>query len=187
MNKIAGQGFSLVEVLVSILILCAGVLGAAAMQLTSIRVSQQTGSQTMALQLAAEMADKIRASASSGISDDVNPYLQIDFANEIRAPASGSSCSMQNAGCASALTAALEIYETQKRVAELLPNGRIKVCKDSTPWNSSISQYQWACTSADAAAPYVIKVGWLDKNHHATGDSAAFQTVLPKLVLIVKS
>jgi len=55
------NGFSLIEVLIAVFVLALGVIGVAGMQLTAMRTSQQSAFQTTAVELPAEMADKMRA------------------------------------------------------------------------------------------------------------------------------
>ena len=53
------HGFSLIEVLISVFVLAVGVIGAAGMQLTALRTTQQSVFQTKALHLATEMLSLI--------------------------------------------------------------------------------------------------------------------------------
>src|SRR2546427_10175686 len=61
MSKSQQTGFTLIEVLISVLVLALGVIGAAGMQLVAMRTGQQSGAQSLAVQPATEMADKMRA------------------------------------------------------------------------------------------------------------------------------
>src|SRR5690242_4814137 len=87
MNKLMQTGFALTEVLVAVLVLALGVIGAAGMQLSALRAHQQSGMQTAAIELATEMADKMRASKTLlAHSDDGNPYLKVDYQAGLGAP-----------------------------------------------------------------------------------------------------
>ena len=67
------QGFSLIEVLIAIFVVALGVIGAAGLQLTSIRTSQQSSFKSVAVQLANELADKMRSNdAQMKLSDSSN-------------------------------------------------------------------------------------------------------------------
>lgn len=55
------RGFSLIEVLVSIVVLSVGLLGAAALQVGGLRVGQSSFYRAQAAQFAADMADRLRA------------------------------------------------------------------------------------------------------------------------------
>ena len=71
MNTIASNaGSSLVEGLVSLTILCVGVLGVSTMSIQSIRNSHTAQLRTKAVFLAADMADRIRANRLALSTDD---------------------------------------------------------------------------------------------------------------------
>ncbi|WP_137887311.1 type IV pilus modification protein PilV [Pseudomonas sp. 2FE] len=61
MNGKFQQGFSLVEVMVSVLLFSLGLLGMAAMQLTALKANQTASVRSHATFLAYEMADRMRA------------------------------------------------------------------------------------------------------------------------------
>ena len=60
-NRERLRGFSLIEVLVSIVVLSVGLLGVAALQVSGLRVSQSSYYRAQAAQLATDMADRLRA------------------------------------------------------------------------------------------------------------------------------
>jgi type IV pilus assembly protein PilV len=62
-NRARLQGFSLIEVLVSIVVLSIGLLGVAALQVSGLRVGQSSFYRAQAAQLATDMADRLRANA----------------------------------------------------------------------------------------------------------------------------
>lgn len=55
------RGFSLIEVLVSVVVLSVGLLGLAALQVSGLRVGQSSFYRAQAAQLATDMADRLRA------------------------------------------------------------------------------------------------------------------------------
>jgi len=74
MNLINQKGFTLLEVLVAIVVLSLGLLGAAAMQTTAIVGNTSAMNRTKAIGLAEEMVDRIRVNAGStpNIYDGIN-------------------------------------------------------------------------------------------------------------------
>ena len=67
-NRERLRGFSLIEVLVSIVVLSVGLLGVAALQVGGLRVSQSSFYRAQAAQLATDMADRLRANAGEARS-----------------------------------------------------------------------------------------------------------------------
>ena len=59
------QGFTLIETLVSMVVLAVGMLGIAALYIEGLRSSQASVSRTVAVNLAADMADRIRANPNA--------------------------------------------------------------------------------------------------------------------------
>ncbi|WP_168356279.1 type IV pilus modification protein PilV [Lysobacter enzymogenes] len=82
-------GLSLIEVLVSLLLLGLGLLGLALLQTTNLRLAQSSNSRTAATNLAYELMDNIRA----------NRMLAANYSGTItaKAPAAGSGCSASQA------------------------------------------------------------------------------------------
>jgi type IV pilus assembly protein PilV len=62
-NPVRARGFSLIEVLVSIVVLSIGLLGLAALQVSGLRVGQSSFYRAQAAQFATDMADRLRANA----------------------------------------------------------------------------------------------------------------------------
>ena len=73
----ARGGFTLIEVLVALLVLAVGALGAGALVLQARRAAQQSVRLSAAVQLAAVAAENMRANVvASAAADADNPYLQ---------------------------------------------------------------------------------------------------------------
>lgn len=162
MRKSRKAGFSLVEVMVSILVLAVGVIGAAGMQLTARRTSQQAIFHTHGLLLAAEMADAVRVSERR-MAESV-PYLGLDYRSEDGEPVLPYRLCYANE-CDAEEFAAFQIYEWKQRISTSLPAGRVLICRDSVPWSSTGKALSWDCdTGAAGNAPVVVKLGWRAKN-----------------------
>jgi type IV pilus assembly protein PilV len=170
MKSFLNSGFSMIEVLVSILVLAVGVIGAAGMQLSAMRTSKQSVFQTNALQLASEMADRMRANdAQMKQKDGANLFLSVDYksASEGEPPSPKKFC--YESGCDAAELAQFDIYEWEKRLKQALPGGRVRICRDASPWNFTSKSLTWNCGAGAADnASLVIKVGWQLKNPDGT-------------------
>jgi type IV pilus assembly protein PilV len=175
MNKLNQNGFTLVEVLISVLVLAVGVIGTAAMQLTALRTAQQSAFQTAAIQLAVEMADTMRANDQQmKLTGDSNPFLAVDYQSATDTAAAGSGTTCYSTNCNAEELAAFDIQEWKTRVKALLPGGRVRICRDFNPWDNAAGAYKWECTPAPASAgiaALVIKIGWHGKGSNADGSA----------------
>lgn len=186
------NGFTMVEVLVSIFVLSLGVIGVAGMQLNAMRVSQQSSYQTVALQLASEMADKMRSNdAQMKLADSLNPFLAVNYnaATDGAPTAPNKICYSSAADCNAEELAKFDIYELETRIRDVLPGGRITICRDTTPWDTSAGAFKWACTASLAAvdnASMVVKIGWQAKNPDGTLVRDADKAFPPGVALTVE-
>jgi type IV pilus assembly protein PilV len=173
--RLAG-GFTLVEVLVSIVILTFGLLGAVGLILNSLRASNESGNYVTASNLAREYIDKMRANRQISQNQVGNPYL---FDSSSNAPSlSGLDC--VNANCIANQLAQWDAAEWWSRVSKGsvvdstststigLPSPRVVVCFDATPVNAG-GQFQWGC-NADLKAPAVVKIGWTSRDNTGKKD-----------------
>ena len=69
----AARGLSLIETLVTIVVISVGMLGIAAVYVESLKAGQTAVLRTRAVALAADMADRIRTNQAGGASYDVGP------------------------------------------------------------------------------------------------------------------
>lgn len=166
------RGFTLAEVLVSVFVLAIGVVGTAGMQLTALRTSQQTAYQTVAVQLASEIADKMRTNTGYFHGDDdVNPFLTLDYSSSKNVlPPAGKLC--HTSSCSAEELANFEIHEWKSRIKASLPGGRIAICRDSHPWDTGTGTFRWSCTVAEEhkyTSALVIKIGWHGKGRNPDG------------------
>lgn len=170
----AAAGFSLIEILVSVLVLSAGVLGAAALQLAALRTGQQSGQHTTAMQLAADIAERIRANVDQlRLEDGDNDYLGFSFDADEAAGVAPRPC--YDRLCDPEELAAFDLYEWQRRLAASLPAARAVICRDGEPWNGVQGAYRWGCDERQGSA-IVIKIGWqsrgLDGGPASDGNAA---------------
>ena len=74
-HRKGSAGFSMVEVLVSIVVLSVGLLGMVGMQSASLQANREARLQSSAVVLARELADMIRGNRIIGVLPSSNPYL----------------------------------------------------------------------------------------------------------------
>lgn len=181
MTGLKKKGFSLIEVLVSLLVLAIGVIGAAGMQLAAARTAQQSAFQTFALQLASEMADAMRA--GGGQLESMWP-MDYSSANDGEPVTPARFCYVDS--CNAQEFVKFQLYEWKKRVKTGLPAGRVLVCHDATPWDSARRSLSWSCEGgAGEDAPLVVKLGWQAKNPDGSLVKDAGSSFPPNVVLTV--
>lgn len=170
-------GFSLIEVLVSIVVLSFGLLGMVGMQAAALHANREARLQSSGIVLARELADMIRGNKTIGILQTNNPYLIA--AQSPLTPTTASYClnASASSGCTSATDVAnAEMTEWLARVDAELPGAVVVSCFDTTAYNSTTGVPQWNCTepTGTTVAPIVIKIGWTKgtTNKSATGAAA---------------
>jgi type IV pilus assembly protein PilV len=185
------RGFSMVEVLISILVLTFGMLGMVGMQAAALHANREARLQSTAAVLARELADMIRGNKSVGVLATSNPYLG-DFSTSL-VYGTPSYCLAVAASTTCADTTAIanaEMTEWLARVDAELPGARVVTCLDTAPFDASSGLPQWGCT-AGASAAIVIKIGWTQgsTNKSLTGtlalDRASDSGSVPLIVLPV--
>lgn len=137
-------GFSLIEVLISTLVLSFGIIGTLKMQLNSIHISQQSNFYSTAMELASEMAEIVRSNSA---------FTQAEFTQ---------AC--HNTNCSSNELVSIDISEWLQRVDAAIPNARTAICRDSAPWDNNSNALTWDCASSGASSSVVIKLGWSEQN-----------------------
>lgn len=148
-------GFTMLEVLVAILLLAVGLIGAAAAQVASARARHATALMSQAVQLAASLAERVRANPAN-VFEAGSPYLQFQYNAALDGPPPGPAVMcFAGASCSSTQLAAFDLAETAQALYDGFPGGRITLCRDAVPARPS-----WDCAAA-SGAPLVIKLGWL--------------------------
>lgn len=183
---IMSTGSGLVEVLVTAVLLSLGLLGASILHVTVLRARHEATLASRAVQLAAGIAERLRANhAVMAAADADNPYLALDYqaADDAPHPASagaGPAC-FGSASCSPAQLAQFDLDEWRSQLHAALPGARLRICRDLLAWDAAAHGVAWACSGA-AGAPVVIKLGW--RTRHPEGRAAAqdYGANLPRLV-----
>ncbi|MEX1108175.1 MAG: type IV pilus modification protein PilV [Dongiaceae bacterium] len=145
-------GFTMVETLVALVVLAIGLLGIAALYLNSLQAGRTAIYRTQAVNLAADLADRIRANRTAVAS------YGILFAG---ASAEVAAC-FTTAGCSAAELATSDLSRWKDSVAQLLPNGQGQVVVTlpvgvGEPANYLIT-VRWA--EVGEAAPVQFQIGF---------------------------
>lgn len=167
-------GFSLLEILISIVVLCFGVLGAVGLQAASLQANREARLQASAARLQEEISELMRGNkdiAGKTTSSTDNPYL-ISIKMGDSDPVNPNCGYPGKSACTSKEDVAKrDIYEWWKRVTATLPGVRVSICQDSTPYDNS-GLPQWTCNNTGGML--VLKISWIQANtlRGATGTDA---------------
>ena len=145
-------GFSMIEVLISILILSMGVLGVLGLVIKSMQFSSSANYRSVAAQQAYSIAEMLRANPSM-----LNAFRGLPATS----PAMNNNCLLA-AGCSSGDWNTTAYSHWKRQLAATLPNGDGYICQDST--NDGLAENATAPSAADwmcdGTGPFVIKVCW---------------------------
>jgi type IV pilus assembly protein PilV len=145
------QGFTLLEVLVSLLVLSIGLIGLAGLQLTGVTNSRDAYFRTQAVMLSYDIADRMRANQNGVEAGDYDGSTGTAVSN----------C-RSTTGCSSSAMAGDDVALWRQSLAAL-PGGQGVVCIDNTP-DDGDSAASPACDGS--GTQYVAKVWW-DQNRDA--------------------
>ena len=142
------NGSTLIEVLVSMVVLAIGILGISAMQTSSLKSNQSSYLRTLAVFHGQDLSERMRsnqAGVAAGNYDNPTPALT-------------ANC-LAAAGCSPAALAAHDVAEWQAAIAAGLPFGSGAVCLDAPPDDGTPADIQ--CDGSGAI--YAIKLWWDDR------------------------
>jgi type IV pilus assembly protein PilV len=164
--KRSSEGFSMVEVLVSVLVLSIGLLGLAGLQASSLRNSQSAYFRSQATEMAYDIADRMRANlagastAGGQLYDNTGKTSTSDNGHESEYDSEHSSteASCETNACSPSEVAAYDVKAWGDHLV-ILPGGGGWICLDSTP-NDGATVDDPGCDGAGSV--YAIKIWWDD-------------------------
>ncbi len=142
------RGFTMVEVLVALAVLAVGLLGIAALYLDSLRAGRTAIYRTQAVNVAADLADRIRSNRDTpvnyetAVDDAVSPVAACETAD----------------GCTRAEMAQNDLAEWKTQLSALLPNGNGSVVVIPGSPSSYVITIQWNEPGSDGALTYTLTV-----------------------------
>jgi type IV pilus assembly protein PilV len=152
------RGFTLIETLVSLVVLSVGLLGAAALLLDNLRSHAGALRRVAALSLVRDMADRIRANPRGGVYYDTSGLAP--------SAASAASACGEPDGCDIAQLAAADLAHFQSTAHALFPHSNPDPRVEFAP-----------ATGHAMPASYIITLRWIDARNDAGTDSVALQVL----------
>ena len=140
------RGFTIVEALVALVVLAVGMLGIAGLYVTTLRSGSSAIFRTQAINLATDMADRIRANRNANLA--------------YNAAAADNNCFgvVATADCSAAQMAANDLLLWNSQLALLLPSGTGTV----------------VVTGASAPYTYTITVTWLEQANSTAASTQTY-------------
>lgn len=148
------DGFAMLEVLITIVVIAIGLLGLAGLQATGLRNNHSAHLRSVATQLASDMADRMRANMAGFNADEYNNKAT---------PLGQPTCP-----CLPADMANSDLFEWSIALTAL-PSGEGLVCRDSTPGDD-------ACDNLGSL--YIVQVKW-DDNKSGAANTRFFMNFTP--------
>jgi type IV pilus assembly protein PilV len=138
----------MIEVLVALAVLAVGLLGIAALYLDSLRAGRTAIYRTQAINVAADLADRVRANREAAAS------YNADFADAVAAV----DCNDPASPCTAGQMAQHDLSEWKALLATLVPNGQGRVVFAAGNPNSYVITVQWTEPGSDGALSYTLTV-----------------------------
>ncbi len=168
-------GFSLIEVLVSIVVLSLGLLGVASLLGASLSGSHTSSMRTQAIVLANDIAGRMRANRPTAVAPAPDNYEGIaPTDNRCRAVHYNHRHGAPTV-CTPRQMAADDLFDWLAQLGAVLPQGAGVVCLDSTPDDGVAGAP--ACDGAGVS--FAVKVFWTEKPpRNATPEPKRFSTIV---------
>ena len=129
------SGFTLVEVLVSMLILALGLLGLAGLQSSGLRNNVSAYNRSQATILAYDMADRMRANVANSGGFSSSKYITATN-NEIENQA---DCLTVSTTCSTTDMALQDLFEWHRDISAILPAGTGTISQSSNVYTIAVT------------------------------------------------
>lgn len=183
------NGFTLIEVLVSVVVFSIGLIGLASLQTISLKHNNDSYMRSQAILLAQDIADRMRANGLAVANGDYNMGEDLEVGVDPGFDCTNATSFPSATGCNFQQIAQADLYywakgnnkdddvDTQSRsVEETLPNGQGIVCIDTTEDTTKATPDNRLCDGAGGPGSagvndvYAIKIWW-DEDHDGAIDS----------------
>lgn len=152
------NGFTLIEVLVTLIVMSVGLLSLAGLQVIGLRNNHSAYLRSQATIQSYDIIDRMRVNVQAV---EAGNYHQPTIVGS--AGTENANCET-TAGCTPAEMAAHDLFSWNQAIANVLPGGVALVCIDSTPDDGDVASPQ--CDGVGSTNPrtaiYTIKIWWDD-------------------------
>ena len=161
MMKKSQRGFTLIEILVSVVVAAIGLLGVARLQMATLQNNNSSQHRSIAIQIASDLLERMRSN-QNGVnlgSYNLIASTRTDALYNTPVPA----C-LTSVGCNSAQRASQDAADAMNQARNLLPGGAVIVCVDSGI-SGTVPLYNGVTISPQCdgiGTSHAIKVFWLD-------------------------
>lgn len=181
-SRPAQRGFTLIEALVSIVVISVALIGIAGMQLVSLKNNAESKYRSLAVQLASDMSERMRSNLDAALIDDSNRMAN-PYNKPITNPADSAYATDPGCGalCGAGARAQLDLKQFQDQVKRLLPKGVGIICIDSGADVTKVPKYDGTTITPECdnlGSLFAVKVFWLDDRQAANdsvNNNAAYQ------------
>lgn len=158
------MGFTMLEVLISMVIIAFGLLGVAGLQAFALKNNQSASFRSTAILLTADISDRMRANYIAAAEGSYNQPSTSAYTTAVGACVSTAGCTPQQ-------LAANDLFEWQARVAATLPAGVGIVCLDGTPNDGDVPGTPLCNESGGNVLNYVVKIWWQDNRNRGASST----------------
>ncbi len=148
------SGFTLIEVLITLVVFAVGLLGLAALQIRAMQFVHDAYIHSQAQVLAYDVLDRIRANRIEAMSLTTSNYV-LTFDDNPAAP--GTNCAATD--CTAPEMAQFDLYEWREMLKEHMPQGKGAISFSDPATGRRI---------------YTIQIQWLDDRTSTVTDEASF-------------
>ncbi|MFC1602157.1 type IV pilus modification protein PilV [Pseudomonadota bacterium] len=164
------HGFTLLEVLITVVILSIGILGLAGLQFNALRSNQGAAQSTIAVLQVIDAADRLRGNLEG---------VKLNSYNLLKGNSSDPECIQT--GCNDpAQLAQYDDWAWQQQIANALPDGQGVICLDSIP-NTGTSSEEHECdgNTTNGLRIFAVKVWWDDDHNPNTPRRRHIMSITP--------
>jgi type IV pilus assembly protein PilV len=148
---VRSRGFSLIEVLVTMLLISLALLGTSGLQAYALKLNQGGQFRTQAVVLASDLSERMEANKAAAVAGN---YV---YTCPSAATVASSACGPTGAACSPSALATYDLLQWQATVASTLPQSTCSVVQ-TIPGNPST---------------YTITLAWVDRQTDTTYNAAA--------------